>query len=129
MRSGSSNFHGAFCLHELGRTQVLYQTRRLDQVNEAFKEVEDSLAQIRFWTEQAGAQADALSSARRATELTQARYDAGVITEFELVAAQRDELPSGCDDLLCHDRGGDLLHTGWQSAHHRFGTLHRRAAL
>ena len=26
------------------------------------------------------------------TELTQARYDAGVLTEFEVVAAQRDEL-------------------------------------
>jgi multidrug efflux system outer membrane protein len=58
----------------------------------AFKEVEDSLAQIRFWTEQAGAQADALASARRVTELTQARYDAGVLTEFEVVAAQRDQL-------------------------------------
>jgi multidrug efflux system outer membrane protein len=58
----------------------------------AFKEVEDSLAQITFWTEQAGAQADALASARRAAELTQARYDAGVLTEFEVVAAQRDEL-------------------------------------
>jgi multidrug efflux system outer membrane protein len=58
----------------------------------AFKEVEDSLAQINFWTEQSGAQADALKSTRRATELTQARYDAGVLTEFEVAAAQRDEL-------------------------------------
>jgi multidrug efflux system outer membrane protein len=58
----------------------------------AFKEVEDSLAQITFWTEQAGAQADALASARRVTELTQARYDAGVLTEFEVVAARRAEL-------------------------------------
>ena len=58
----------------------------------AFKEVEDSLAQITFWTEQAGAQADALASARRVTELTQARYDAGVLTEFEVAAAQRAEL-------------------------------------
>jgi multidrug efflux system outer membrane protein len=58
----------------------------------AFKEVEDSLAQIKFWTEQAGAQAEALASARRATELTQARYDAGALTEFEVAAAQRDEL-------------------------------------
>jgi multidrug efflux system outer membrane protein len=58
----------------------------------AFKEVEDSLAQINFWTEQSGAQADALASTRRVTELTQARYDAGVLTEFEVVAAQRDEL-------------------------------------
>ena len=57
----------------------------------AFKEVEDSLAQITFWTEQAGAQAEALASARRVTQLTQARYDAGVLAEFEVVAAQRAE--------------------------------------
>jgi len=58
----------------------------------AFKEVEDSLAQINFWTEQSGAQADALASVRRVTELTQARYDAGALTEFEVAAAQRDQL-------------------------------------
>ncbi len=58
----------------------------------AFKEVEDSLAQINYWTAQAGAQADALASARRVTQLTQARYDAGVLTEFEVVAARRAEL-------------------------------------
>jgi multidrug efflux system outer membrane protein len=57
----------------------------------AFKEVEDSLAQITFWTEQAGAQGEALAAARRVTQLTQARYDAGVIAEFEVVAAQRAE--------------------------------------
>lgn len=33
-----------FRLHELGRTRVLYETRRLDQVNEAFREVEDGSA-------------------------------------------------------------------------------------
>ena len=58
----------------------------------AFKEVEDSLAQIRFWSQQAGAQAEALESARHVTELTRARYQAGVLTYFEVVNAQRDEL-------------------------------------
>lgn len=33
-----------FRLHELGRTRVLYETRRLDQVNEAFREVEEGSA-------------------------------------------------------------------------------------
>jgi len=33
-----------FRLHELGRTRVAYETRRLEQVNEAFKEVEDGSA-------------------------------------------------------------------------------------
>jgi propanol-preferring alcohol dehydrogenase len=33
-----------FRLHELGRTRVLYETRRLEEVNEAFKEVEEGTA-------------------------------------------------------------------------------------
>lgn len=33
-----------FALHHDGRTRVLYETRRLDQVNEAFREVEDGSA-------------------------------------------------------------------------------------
>jgi multidrug efflux system outer membrane protein len=58
----------------------------------AFKEVEDSLAQINFWTTQAAAQSDALASARRVTQLTQARSDTGVLTELEVAAARRAEL-------------------------------------
>ncbi len=58
----------------------------------AFKEVEDSLAQITFWSQQAAAQTEALDSARRVTALTRARYEAGVLTYFEVINAQRDEL-------------------------------------
>jgi multidrug efflux system outer membrane protein len=58
----------------------------------AFKEVEDSLAQITFWTQQAAAQTEALTAARRVTALTRARYEAGVLTYFDVVNAQRDEL-------------------------------------
>jgi len=58
----------------------------------AFKEVGDSLAQINFWGRQADAQRDALTSARHVTELTKARCDAGVLSTFELLAAQRAEL-------------------------------------
>lgn len=43
----------------------------------AFKEVEDSLAQINLRNEQASAQNEALVSARKASELARARYDAG----------------------------------------------------
>jgi multidrug efflux system outer membrane protein len=57
----------------------------------AFKEVEDSLAQITFWNEQAAAQTEALKSARRVVELTQARADAGVLTDLEVWDAQRAE--------------------------------------
>ena len=58
----------------------------------ALKEVEDSLAQILFWNQQAAAQNDALTSARRVSQLTQARCDAGVLTEFEVINARRAEL-------------------------------------
>jgi multidrug efflux system outer membrane protein len=54
----------------------------------AFKEVEDSLAQINFWNQQALAQNTALAAARRVSELTQARADAGVLTELEAVNAR-----------------------------------------
>ena len=80
---------------QVRQAQASYQESLADYQQAAltaFKEVEDSLAQIRFWSEQAGAQADALASVRRVTELTQARYDAGVLTEFEVVAAQHDQL-------------------------------------
>jgi multidrug efflux system outer membrane protein len=54
----------------------------------AFKEVEDSLAQITFWNQQADSQKEALASARRVSELTQARSDAGVLTGLEYISAQ-----------------------------------------
>jgi outer membrane protein, multidrug efflux system len=58
----------------------------------AFQEVEDSLAQINFCNQQADAQTDALNAARRVTELTKARSDAGVLTAFEVEDAERSEL-------------------------------------
>jgi len=58
----------------------------------AFKEVEDSLAQIVFTNEQAADQDEALASADRVNILAQARYDAGAISSFELVDAERNKL-------------------------------------
>jgi propanol-preferring alcohol dehydrogenase len=37
-----------FALHAAGRTRVIYETRRLDQVNEAFREVLDGRADARL---------------------------------------------------------------------------------
>jgi len=54
----------------------------------AFKEVEDSLAQITFGNQQADSQKEALASARRVSQLTQARSDAGVLTGLEFDNAQ-----------------------------------------
>ncbi len=58
----------------------------------AFKEVEDSLAQIVLWNEQASAQSEALASAGRAAELARARYEAGSINYLEVIDVERNLL-------------------------------------
>jgi multidrug efflux system outer membrane protein len=58
----------------------------------AFKEVEDSMAQIALRQEQHDAQADAVIYAKRATELAKIRYDAGSANYLEYIDADRTEL-------------------------------------
>ncbi len=58
----------------------------------AFKEIEDSLAQIVFTNEQAAAQDEALASAERVNTLAQSRYEAGAIGSFELLDTERNKL-------------------------------------
>ena len=58
----------------------------------AFREVEDSLAQIVLRDRQASAQAEALASAARVTELARARYEAGTASYLDLVDAERNML-------------------------------------
>ena len=58
----------------------------------AFKEVEDSLAQIALRHEQAAAQTDALNSAKRVDQLARERYVAGAVSYLEVVDAERNAL-------------------------------------
>jgi multidrug efflux system outer membrane protein len=58
----------------------------------AFKEVEDSLAQITLRNEQAAAQADALHSAKRVDQLARERYAAGSVSYLEVVDSERNML-------------------------------------
>jgi multidrug efflux system outer membrane protein len=58
----------------------------------AFKEVEDSLAQIKLRNEQATAQAEALAAAGRVAELARARYDVGAAGYLEVTDAERNML-------------------------------------
>jgi len=58
----------------------------------AFKEVEDALAQIVFTNAQAAARDEALASEERVNELAKARYEAGAISHFELLDAERNKL-------------------------------------
>jgi multidrug efflux system outer membrane protein len=55
----------------------------------AFKEVEDSLAQIVLRAEQAERRAEAVNSAARVAELARARYEAGIISYLAVVDAER----------------------------------------
>ncbi len=58
----------------------------------AFREVEDALAGIRFLDREIEAHRRASSAAGRASELSQKRYDGGLVSFFEVVDSQRTEL-------------------------------------
>jgi len=62
------------------------------QVLVAFGDVENSLSGIRQLAVQAGAQARAVTSARRASELATERYRSGIVAYIEVVDASRDAL-------------------------------------
>jgi len=70
-----------------------------EQVLVAFKDVEDQLAALRLLSEQAEAQARAVSSASRTTSLSGARYRAGYVSQLELLDAQRSELRNRRQEL------------------------------
>jgi multidrug efflux system outer membrane protein len=70
-----------------------------EQVLVAFKDVEDQLAALRLLSEQAEAQARAVSSASRTTSLSGTRYRAGYVSQLELLDAQRSELRNRRQEL------------------------------
>jgi multidrug efflux system outer membrane protein len=63
-----------------------------EQVLVAFKDVEDQLSALRLLAEQAEAQTRAVSSATRATTLSDARYRNGYVSQLDLLDARRSEL-------------------------------------
>ncbi len=58
----------------------------------AFREVQDALTAVQLLAEQSAAQQRALASAQRAENLAQVRYDAGYVSYFEVIDAQRTAL-------------------------------------
>lgn len=62
------------------------------QVLVAFREVQDALTATRYLTEQSAAQDRALEAAKRSAKLVQTRYDAGYVSYFEVIDAQRTAL-------------------------------------
>ncbi len=63
-----------------------------EQVLVAFQEVENQLSALRLLSDQAGAQAQAVDSASRATVLSTSRYRNGYVSQLELLDARRSEL-------------------------------------
>lgn len=63
-----------------------------EQVLIAFKDVEDQLSALRLLADQAQAQSRAVDSATRATVLSASRYRNGLVSQLELLDAQRSEL-------------------------------------
>jgi multidrug efflux system outer membrane protein len=60
----------------------------------AFQEVEDGLSGLRVLAQQSEAQARAVASSRRTATLSSARYNAGLVSYFEVVDAERTALQS-----------------------------------
>jgi multidrug efflux system outer membrane protein len=63
-----------------------------EQVLGAFRDVEDQLASLRLLAQQAGAEQQAVDAATRATALSNTRYRNGLVSQLELLDAQRTEL-------------------------------------
>ena len=66
--------------------------RYREQVLVAFRDVEDQLSALRLLASQSEAQARAVDSAARATDLSNARYQGGYVSQLELLDARRSEL-------------------------------------
>jgi outer membrane protein, multidrug efflux system len=66
--------------------------RYREQVLVAFRDVEDQLSALRILASQSDAQARAVSSAARSTSLSDVRYRNGLISQLDLLDAQRSEL-------------------------------------
>lgn len=88
-------FAGGRNLVNFRRTKAAYAEAVADyrqQVLQAFGDVEDSLSDIRHLGDQAAAQEQAVSNAKRSADLAVERYRSGIVSYIEVVDADRDEL-------------------------------------
>ncbi len=58
----------------------------------AIRDVETSLAQVRYRTEQSAALSESLASAHQAEDLVRQRYNRGLVSQVELLDAERTRL-------------------------------------
>lgn len=84
----SANLAGARAAHE--ESAAHYR----QTVLVAFREVEDSLADVRWLSQQGAALDSALAGARRAQRISRSRYDAGAVDYLTVIDADRTVLQS-----------------------------------
>jgi outer membrane protein, multidrug efflux system len=88
-------FQGGRNRANLARSRAVYEETLAayrQRVLVAFREVQDGLTASQLLAQQADAQARAVASARRGSDLSQKRYDAGFVSYLEVVDAQRTAL-------------------------------------
>lgn len=88
-------FQGGRNRANLARSRAAYEETLANyrqQVLVAFREVQDALTASQLLAQQADAQSRAVASARRGSDLSQKRYDAGFVSYLEVVDAQRTAL-------------------------------------
>jgi multidrug efflux system outer membrane protein len=88
-------FQGGRNKANLARSRAAYEESVAlfrQRVLVAFREVQDALTATQLLADQAAAQDRTVAAARRAGELAQTRYDAGLVTYFEVIDAQRTVL-------------------------------------
>jgi multidrug efflux system outer membrane protein len=121
---------------DVGRAEALYRESLAayrQVVLVAFKEVEDSLAQIALRNEEAGAQAEALTAAVQAKELAKARYETGAASQLEWLDADRKSLQNerrlaqlGAQRFAATVHLIKALGGGWEGAAHGLETPPRK---
>lgn len=120
-------FQGGRNRANLERSRAAYAEAVADyreKVLVAFREVQDALSASRYLGEQAAAQARELTAARRSNALAQDRYQAGFVSYFEVIDAQRVVLASerATVQLAAQRLSTQIaliiaLGGGWQAAH------------
>lgn len=71
-----------------------------EQVLQSFKDVEDSLVSLRWYAKQAQDLAKAVSAARTTLELSQMRYNRGLVNYLDVVDAERDLLQTEQNSVI-----------------------------
>ena len=88
-------FDGGQRSAEVDRTQAVYDqtvAQYRQTVLDGFKEVEDYMAQLRVYEQEAGVRAEALDAARDSLRLTSNQYQAGLIGYLDVVNVQATAL-------------------------------------